>query len=78
MLWLPATCYSVCVTDCATHRYVSATYTKYEQLLDGSAAIEVDDFLKSSDQELQQFGKVSLQNVTSAYMYIQSFEYLVD
>ena len=52
---------------CVYSRYVSATYTKYEQLLDGSAAIEVDDFLKSSDQELQQFGKVSLQNVTTAY-----------
>ncbi len=53
---------------------MSATYTKYEQLLDGSAAVEVDDFLKSSDQELQQFGKVSVDNalnVTTA----QSFEY---
>ncbi len=54
---------------------MSATYTKYEQLLDGSAAVEVDDFLKSSDQELQQFGKVSVDNtlnVTTA----QSFEYI--
>ena len=39
-------------------RYFSSTYAKYQDFLEKSAGIEVDNFLKSSDNDLQQFGKV--------------------
>jgi len=39
-------------------RYLSSTYDKYSQFLDGSANVEVDNFLTSSDSELEDFGKV--------------------
>ena len=40
-------------------KYLSATYDKYHTYLDGSASLDVDSFLKSSDQELAMFGKVN-------------------
>ena len=39
-------------------RYFSSTYAKYQDFLEKSAGVEVDNFLKSSDNDLQQFGKV--------------------
>ena len=42
---------------CPVPRYLSTTYEKYRPLLDGSASLDVDTFLKS-DEELSMFGKV--------------------
>lgn len=44
----------MCMCTC---RYVSVTYGNYHSFLDGSASLEVDNFLKQ-DQELRTFGKV--------------------
>ena len=41
-------------------KYLEQTYTQYHSLMDGNASLEVDNFLKHSDNELPAFGKVQL------------------
>lgn len=41
------------------HRYLTETYEQYYYLLDGSATLEVDNFLKSGEHELTFFAKVA-------------------
>ena len=41
-------------------KYVEMTYTPYHSLMDGNASLEVDNFLKHSENELPAFGKVNL------------------
>ena len=38
------------------------TYSPYHSFLDGSASLEIDNFLKSGEQELSFFGKVARGN----------------
>ena len=40
------------------HRYLSDTYSPYYAFLDGSASLEIDNFLKSGEHELGFFAKV--------------------
>ena len=49
-------------------KYVEATYTQYRSLMDGNASLEVDNFLKSSENELQDFGKVCLYRCTVVHV----------
>ena len=39
-------------------RYLEETYTQYHSLMDGNASLDVDNFLKHSDNELLDFRKV--------------------
>lgn len=39
-------------------KYIEMTYTQYHNLMDGNASLEVDDFLKHSENDLTAFGKV--------------------
>ncbi len=41
------------------YRYIEETYSKYHSFLDGSASLEVDNFLKSGEQEFSFFAKVT-------------------
>ena len=39
-------------------KYVETTYSPYRSLMDGNASLEVDNFLKHSENELLAFAKV--------------------
>ncbi len=49
-------------------RYIVEIYSKYSIFMDGTASVDVDNFLKSGEDELSFFGKVS-----SQLMFISSF-----
>ena len=54
-------------------RYLSATYEKYHTFLDGSASLDIEKFLKSSEQEeLSQFAKVGFHTHTHTHTYMPS------
>lgn len=40
------------------YSYLKDTYTQYHSFLDGSASLDIDNFLKSGEQELSFFAKV--------------------
>ena len=40
-------------------KYVEMTYAQYHALMDGNASLDVDNFLKHSENELHDFKKVS-------------------
>ena len=39
-------------------KYMEITYSPYRSLMDGNASLEVDNFLKHSENELPAFAKV--------------------
>ena len=51
-------CLTVYVLFSLNFRYVQDTYTRYYSFLDGSASLDLDNFLKSGEQELTFFGQV--------------------
>lgn len=40
------------------YRYLEETYSQYHAFLDGSASLDIDNFLKSGEQEFSFFAKV--------------------
>ena len=51
-------------------KYVEIIYSPYRSLMDGNASLEVDNFLKHSENELPAFAKV---NTSSKACYHKNF-----
>ncbi len=59
-------------------KYVEVTYSPYRSLMDGNASLEVDNFLKHSENELPAFAKVEIssKSISMLFSIQKSFTFL--
>ena len=50
--------HNIVMNEVISYRYIKETYSQFHSFMDGTASQEIDNFLKSGEQELSFFAKV--------------------